>query len=465
MIINNTISEGIIGAHRPENQTRGAASITQERINNTILDGFIGSHRLASKPQKRKELRDGANYPEYNWDDVARDSQKLPEGTWFLWMILAGRGFGKTRTGAETVMKLVASGEYKNIAIIGKNLHEARSIMVEGHSGILSTSAANNGGVKFYSSKRQIVWDNGAIGTLIGADNYESMRGRQFDLVWVDEFAKFKDCQSVWEQILFTLRLSDNPRCVMTTTPKPLPIITELSKSSFTYLTNGSTFENSSNLSARFIDTMKVTYNGTKTGKQELYGEIVLNDDANLWKTKDIRYRSIERADMQRVVIGIDPAVTTNETSAETGIIVAGLGNDNKIYVLDDLSGKYKPAEWAKIVSKAYYDYDADRVVAEVNNGGDLVEGMIKNVSEFISYKSVRAIRGKVARAEPIALLYESSCVYHSKRFKDLEKQMCFMSHDGQSNKAEYNDRVDALVWTISEIRDKKNQRVSIGLL
>lgn len=393
----------------------------------------------------------------YNWNDIARQNQKIPDGNWFLWMILAGRGFGKTRTGAESIMQLVDSGEYKNIAVIGKTLGEARSIMVEGQSGLMSTSLAIDN-LAYYPSKRQIIWKNGARATVIGADNYESMRGYQFDLVWVDEFAKFKNPRDVWEQILFTLRLGDNPKCIMTTTPKPLKILSELSKSSFTYLTKGSTFENGANLAARFIETMKASYVNTRIGKQELFGEIISNDDNALWKRDSIQYKEIPRNYLKRTVIGVDPAVTSNEESDETGIIVAGMGYDGKIYIMDDLSGRYKPPEWAKIIAAAYQNYDACRVVAEVNNGGDLVEGMIRNVSKYISYSSVRAIKGKVSRAEPVALLYESSNVFHTRKLLGLEEQMYGMSYDSESAVRKHDDRVDALVWAVTELTGKSRQ-------
>jgi predicted phage terminase large subunit-like protein len=319
----------------------------------------------------------------------------------------------------------------------------------------------------YYPSKRQITWKNGARATIIGADNYESMRGHQFDLVWVDEFAKFKKPKDIWDQILFTLRLGQNPRCIMTTTPKPLQILVELSMNAFTYLTNGSTFENSENLPARFIDTMKATYVNTSIGKQELFGEIVMNNDNCLWKNEDIQYREVNKESLRRIVIGVDPAVTSNENSDETGIIVAGIGNDDKIYVLDDLSGKYKPNEWAKIIAKAYDDYDANKVVAEVNNGGDLVEGMLRNISKHIPYSSVRAIRGKVARAEPVALLYESSNAFHTKKFETLEKQMLSMSHDTEDEGGgdQHDDRVDALVWALTELTSRKTLSPSASLL
>ena len=400
------------------------------------------------------------------WDEIARDNQKIPEGDWNLWMILAGRGFGKTRTGAESVMKLVQTGEYKRIAIIGKNVKEVRDIMIEGQSGILSTSYASNTpetyddgefqtkrNCKYYPSKKQIVWENGARAYIVGADNYESLRGLQFDLVWVDEFAKFKDPEAVWDQIMFTLRLGENPRCIMTTTPKPLSILRNLSEHPKTYMTKGSTFENSINLSARFLDTMQATYVNTQIGDQELFGEILLTDQNTLWKKENIIYKEIDRGRIERVVIGVDPAVTNSDSSDETGIIVAGLGYDGNMYVLDDLSGKYTVQDWAKVVGRAYMDYEASCVVAETNNGGDLVREMLKTVYPYIPFKETKAIKGKVARAEPIAMLYESNMIFHSKRFKDLEDQMCSLSYKEKIKKSP--DRVDALVWAIGNIKER----------
>ncbi|MDR1488371.1 MAG: phage terminase large subunit [Holosporales bacterium] len=402
--------------------------------------------------------------PMYNWDEVARDSQKIPKGDWFLWLIRAGRGFGKTRTGAESVMKLVEEEGYRNIAIVGKTIDEARKIMVEGHSGIMSTSLAYEGKVRFYPSRNELVWENGAKARLYSGDRPESLRGPQFDLVWTDEFAKYKRGEELWEQILMTLRLGSNPRCIMTTTPRPLQILIELSANAFTHLTRGSTFENKDNLGARFIENMKNRFEGTNLGRQELLGEIVEDNDAMLWKAENIKYKDIKRSELKRIVIGVDPAVTNNENSDETGIIVAGVGKDDKIYVLEDLSGKYRPPQWAKIVAKACEDYQANRVVAEINNGGDLVEEMLRTVSPYIPYSSVRAVKGKTARAEPIALLYESGNVYHIQKFDKLEKQMKNMSHSDEDNNM-HDDRVDALVWSLSEIKNKKPSNVSIELI
>ncbi|MDR2598436.1 MAG: terminase family protein [Holosporales bacterium] len=415
------------------------------------------------------------NFPEIpSWDSLARDKQKLPNGDWWLWMILAGRGFGKTRTGAESIMALINSGQYKRIAIIGKTIKEAKDIMVEGQSGLLSTTIAqkmfqcseervdNPDIVKFryYSSKKQIVWENGAKAYIFGGDDYDSVRGYQFDLVWIDEFAKFANPDLLWEQVLFTLRLGNDPKCIMTTTPRAIQILKDLSEDNATHLTYGSTFENSPNLSARFISNMEAKYMTTKIGRQELFGELILEKENTIWKKENIVYRPIDRDLLSRVVIGIDPAVSCGENADETGIIVAGSGYDGKMYVLDDLSGKYKPPEWAKIVCRAYKDYDAGCVIAETNNGGDLVKEVLTTIYPNIPFKSVRAIRGKIARAEPISMLYESNRIFHVREFFELEKQMCNLSYDGKMR--ESPDRVDALVWSISDLKEREECFVSL---
>ena len=408
-----------------------------------------------------------------HWHDIARPEQRIPKDDKWIWMILAGRGFGKTRTGAESIMELVNSGKYKHIGIVGKTIQEARDIMVEGFSGLLSTTIARKMykneeekiedseilKFKFYKSRNMIVWENGARAYLIGGDNYEKLRGYQFDLVWIDEFAKYRYLDAVWQQILFTLRLGDDPKCIITTTPKPLKLLKKIAESEETHLTKGATFDNENNLSDRFLATMKTTYQNTRIGKQELEGEILMEKDNTVWKRENIVYRSIDRNSLSRVVIGVDPAVTSNENSDETGIIVAGIGYDEKMYILDDLSGKYKPAEWAKIVCRACHDYNAGRIVAETNNGGDLVREMLTTIYPHAPFKQTHAIKGKVSRAEPISLLYDANKVYHSKEFFELEEQMCDLSYDGKMDKSP--DRVDALVWALSELKEREAINVS----
>jgi phage terminase large subunit-like protein len=433
-----------------------------------------------------------------NWHEIARKEQRIPNTEWMLWLLLAGRGFGKTRTGAESVMELINSGKYKNIGIIGKSVREAKDIMVDGPSGLLATTIANmhyrnietnnfaskqkkhtkfsdsfaedphkiscralhiNGAsgsilkFRYYSSKNQIIWENGARAQILGADHYDKLRGYQFDLIWIDEFAKFKFPGELWMQVLFTLRMGQDPKCIITTTPRPLKILKELSEASYTYVAKGSTFENAKNLSQRFINTMITMYQNTKIGKQELDGEILMEKENTVWKKENIIYRGINRNCLARVVIGVDPAVSSGKNADETGIVVAGLGYDEKMYVLADLSGKYKPPDWAKVVCRAYHDYTAGRIVAETNNGGDLVGAVLETINPTLPFKQVHAIKGKIARAEPVALLYEANKVFHTMEFPELEEQMCELSYDDNGDRSP--DRVDALVWAISELKDR----------
>ncbi|MDR0695389.1 MAG: terminase family protein [Holosporales bacterium] len=402
-----------------------------------------------------------------NWHEIARKEQRLPEGNWMLWLLLAGRGFGKTKTGAETIMELVNSGKYKNIGIIGKSIREAKDIMIDGPSGLLSTTIAekhfsnvenrieDETTVKFryYPSKNQIIWANGAKAHVLGADHSDRLRGYQFDLIWIDEFAKFKNPDAIWQQILFTLRIGQAPRCIITTTPRPLKILKQLTEAKFTYLTKGSTLANAANLAPRFLETIVAMYQNTRVGKQELEGELLMEKENTVWKREHIVYRDVDRDRLTRVVIGVDPAVSSGANSDETGIIVAGLGYDGKIYILADLSGKYKPPDWAKVVCRAYHDYKAGRIVAETNNGGDLVKAILETVYPNLPFNQVHAIKGKIARAEPVALLYESNKVFHADEFFELEDQMCNLSYDDNGDRSP--DRVDALVWAISELKDR----------
>ena len=409
-----------------------------------------------------------------SWSEIARKEQIMPkDNDRWLWLILAGRGFGKTRTGSETVMDAANSGIYKHIGLIGKTLNETRDVMVEGTSGLLSTTIAQKltnsiehnttdpfiSNFKYYKSLNKIKWQNGAIAYLLSGDNYEKLRGYQFDFVWIDEFAKYKNPREFWKQILFTLRLGNNPKAIITTTPKPIKILKELSESNFTHLTRGSTFDNKDNLSPKFIETMIQIYKGTRLGKQELEGEITLEKENTLWKRHNIRYKWIDERNLSRVVIGIDPAVTSGENSDETGIIIAGTGYDELIYIIEDLSGKFKPPEWAKIACRAVYDFRASCIVAETNNGGDLVREMIRSIDPNIPFKATHAIKGKVARAEPISMLYESNRVFHIKEFTELENQMCDLSYD---EKLDYSpDRVDALVWAVSTLKERESYNIS----
>ena len=393
----------------------------------------------------------------FDWLKNARPEQRVPEGNdWRIWLIMAGRGFGKTRTGAETIRQWVDSGKCRHIAIVGKNFHEARSVMVEGKSGILSVYPPEEAPT-YYPSKKLIVWPNGAKATLFSGDVPDSFRGPEFDGAWVDEFAKFRKPQQVLDQLSLALRQGETPRMIITTTPKPMKVLNDLVKQaedpedSSVKLTTGNTHANKENLSDHFIKSLEKQFGGTLLANQEIDGELLDIRDHALWTKPQLdRKRFDDPPEFSRVVVGVDPAATNNAHSDETGIVVAGLGHDGKAYVLEDLSGKYNPSEWAQLAVEAYWEHGADRIVAETNKGGDMIEDLFRAHDENVSFKGLRATRSKGIRAEPVAALYEKGKVYHRERGLDgLEKQMLSYIPD---HTAKSPDRIDALVWTLTEL-------------
>ena len=400
----------------------------------------------------------------YRWDRVARPGQRIPEGNWHTWLILAGRGFGKTRTGAETIRQWVMQGDYRHVALIADTESDAREIMIEGESGLLAVHPHTECPL-FEPSKRRLTWGNGAVATLYSAENPEKLRGPQFDCAWIDELAKFRMPEKIWEQLHFSLRLGTAPKIIITTTPRSVPLLKKLlsQENKGVVITRGNTFENAGNLSADFIASVKEKYEGTHLGQQELYGEMLTVVEGALWTYECLdAHRIREIPKLKRIVIAVDPAVTHHEKSDETGIIVAGITESGLACVLEDLSGKYSPAGWARIAVDAYNRWQADRLVAEVNKGGDLVEKVIRSVDPHISYKGLHASRGKLTRAEPVAALYEQGKVFHvQKGLESLEVQLCsYSASAGQKSP----DRLDALVWALTELMFEKQARTQLHI-
>jgi phage terminase large subunit-like protein len=408
-------------------------------------------------PQDHPFLMEGAlpcdpeNLEKYAWHLHARENQKIPAGDWRIWLILAGRGFGKTRTGAETIRLWIETKQARRIALIGDTQEDVRDIMIEGESGLLAIYPPDDQPL-YEPSKRRLTWKNGTIATAYSAENYEQLRGPQFDHAWIDEFAKFREIEKVWQQIHFSLRLGPNPRMVITTTPRPLPLLQHLvaQEGQEIVITRGTTFENQANLSPLFMSTMQKSFAGTRLGAQELLGEIIDTHEGALWAPAVLdQYRVSEVPELKRIVIGIDPAVTHHSESDETGIIVVGLGGNQHAYVLEDLSGRYAATTWGRIACEAYQRWKADRIVAEVNKGGDLVESLLRSIDPQISYQGVHASRGKYTRAEPIAAFYEQGKIHHARQgLKQLEDQMCKFLPGMTSSP----DRVDALVWALTAL-------------
>jgi phage terminase large subunit-like protein len=361
---------------------------------------------------------------------------------------MAGRGFGKTRTGSEWVRQQIKTTPMVNL--IGATIDDAREIMIEGESGILNI-CTNDERPKFVG--RKLRWPNGAKSLIFTADEPDRLRGKQHMKLWADELAAWRYSDS-WDQAQFGLRLGKKPQAIITTTPKPLPMLRDIIKDPATVLTRGTTYDNRANLAPAFYDKIISKYEGTRLGRQELMAEILDDLPGALWSRKVIDETRISTMPaMLRIVIAIDPAVSTSEGSDETGIIAAGKGMDGRWYVLADLSGQYSPDSWARVAVKLYHDLKADRIVAEINNGGDMVENTLRNVDINIPYTGVHATKGKAVRAEPVAALYEQKKVSHVGSFPILEDQMCIFTTDYDRKRMKYSpDRMDALVWALTDL-------------
>ena len=389
------------------------------------------------------------------WASLARPKQLRPNKPHNLWLILAGRGWGKTRTGAQDLAAYALSNPNVTCAVVAPTHGDLRRVCFNGISGLMSIIPkecfAQSRDFKGYSSSfSEIRLFNGSKIIGYAAIDPDRLRGSQFHRAWCDELAAWRYPEA-FDQLMFGLRLGKNPQAIITTTPKPTPIIRKLIEREDCYVTRGNTFENSDNLADSALDMLKDRYEGTQLGRQELYAEIIDNVDGALWSLGMIdkcRMSMNAEINLSQIVVAIDPAVTSNKNSDETGIVVVGKNDNNQYFVLDDLSGKMTTESWGKKAVQAFYSWEADRIVAEVNNGGDLVESLLRGIDRNIPYRSVRASRGKIMRAEPISALYERNLVYHVGNFSQLESQM--LSFDGTVKPSP--DRLDALVWGLTEL-------------
>ncbi len=384
---------------------------------------------------------------QWHWKFWARPNQLPPDWDWFVWLIIAGRGFGKTRSGAEAVIDRQAQGLAGRIALVGETDDDVRKVMVEGEAGILACAPPWNK-PRWNPSTRTIYWQNGAIATTYSAEKPGRLRGPAHDLAWCDELAKWQRMLETWDNLLFGLRQSEDPRVVVTTTPKPVALLKELLKDKQNAITRGTTYENEANLPSKFFTKIISRYEGTRIGRQELLAEMLDDVQGALWQRARIDADRVrETPDLSRIVVAIDPAVSRNRTSSETGIVGGGLGVDGHGYMLGDESGRFTPDGWARLAIGLLDTLDGDRIVAEVNNGGDLVESTIRTVDSDVSYKSVHASRGKITRAEPVAALSEQHKIHHLGTFGILEDQLC--SYTGEEASP---DRLDAYVWCFTEL-------------
>jgi phage terminase large subunit-like protein len=409
-----------------------------------------------------KELTDEeAILLQHHWMAWARAEQLPPsDPDWVTWLILAGRGFGKTRAGAEWVRMLVESGNYGRIALVAEDAGDARDVIVEGESGILAT-AAPWFRPKYEPSKKRLTWPNGAMATLYSADDPEALRGPQFDAAWLDELCKWRYAREAWDMLQFGLRLGVRPLQCVTTTPRPIPLLKDLMKDEATRITRGSTYDNQANLADQFYKQVQRKYEGTRLGRQEIFAEILDDNPNALWTYAQIeqhRVRVFDWRSCAKIVVAIDPPASSNENSDECGIIVVGKTEDDHYWVLADgsVQGK-KPYVWATKAISLYHTFQASTAVAEINQGGDLVVSILNEVDKTVPVHAVRATRGKWLRAEPVAGLYEQGRVHHVGLLATLEDQMIDFNPTGEAN-GRSPDRLDALVWGITYLM--KNEDV-----
>lgn len=404
-------------------------------------------------PQTRAALN-------WQWRDWwARPAQLAPDGTWATWVILAGRGFGKTRSGAEWIRERWRAGASR-IALVAETSADARDVLVEGNSGILAVSPREERPT-YEPSKRRLTWPNGATATLYNGTEPDQLRGPEHDTAWIDELAKYQYPKETWDMLQFGLRLGSEPKACITTTPRPIKVLKDIMANAATVVTRGSTFDNAANLPTAFIANIRDLYEGTRLGRQELFAEILDDVPGALWSRDSIKIGNVPA--LARCVIGVDPSGTTGEDEADSvGIVVAGKGVDGRFYVAQDGTCNLSPAGWGKRVTDYYTDHMADVIVAERNFGGAMVEAVIKTADPRANVKPVTASRGKSVRAEPIAALYEQGRVTHAPGLDALEDQMLLMTRNGFEGDGS-PDRVDALVWALTELsEDRPQPRISL---
>ena len=399
----------------------------------------------------------------YLFEFWALPHQLPPEGEWRTWVILGGRGAGKTRAGAEWVRAEVEGsrpldiGRSRRVALVGETIEQVREVMVFGESGILACSPPDRR-PKWEATRKRLVWPNGAVAQVFSAHEPESLRGPQFDAAWVDELAKWKRAEEAWDMLQFGLRLGPAPRQCVTTTPRNVPVLKTILANPSTVRTHAPTEANRAYLAASFLDEVRSRYAGSRLGRQELDGVLLEDAEGALWTSAGLEAMRLDKAPpLDRIVVAIDPPVTGTNASDECGIVVVGARlqgtpQDWRAVVLEDASVvAASPTTWAEAAIAAMERHGAERLVAEVNQGGDMVESVIRQIDPLVPFRAVRAAKGKVARAEPVAALYEQGRVAHLRGLGALEDQMCRMTAQGYQGKGS-PDRVDALVWALHEL-------------
>jgi phage terminase large subunit-like protein len=393
----------------------------------------------------------------------AMEHQLPPEGAWRSWVILGGRGAGKTRAGSEWIRAQVEGalpldpGKAKRVALIAETYDQARDVMVFGDSGIMACSPPYRRPL-WKATQRKLVWDNGAEAQVFSAHDPEGLRGPQFDAAWADELAKWKKAEEAWDMLQFALRLGDHPQVCVTTTPRNVEVLKTLLQAPTTVQTHAATEANRANLAASFLEEVRRRYADTRLGRQELDGILVAEVDGAMWTNGMLkRLRTSHVPEFDRVVVALDPSVSESRSADACGIVVVGavlkgpLQEWKSVVLADYTIQGAGPADWARRAIEAMRDFNADRLVAEVNQGGQLVEEVLRQVDPMVPFRAVHASRGKSARAEPVAALYEQGRVRHVAGLGALEEQMCLMTPRGYEGQGS-PDRVDALVWALHDL-------------
>lgn len=389
------------------------------------------------------------------WEFWARRSQLAPEGEeWRTWLLMAGRGFGKTRAGAEWVRGLAEGDGRLRIALVAATMAEGRSVMIEGRSGLLEIAPADLR-PEYEPSLRRLTWATGAQAFLYSAAEPEALRGPEHHFAWADEIAKWPHGIEAWDNLAMGLRLGDRPRIVATTTPRPVPLVRRLVGSAGVVIGGGATDQNVAHLPTAFLQAMRENYGNSRIGRQELGGELIEEIEGALWSRALIeRCRARHMPGRRRVVIGVDPPAGASAGSDACGIVAVALGEDGAAYVIEDASVQgLSPEGWARIVAGAAERNGADRVIAEANNGGAMVQSVLRAAQAALPIRLVHAAHGKVARAEPVAALYEAGRAFHVGAFPALEDEMAGLQVGGDyAGPGRSPDRADALVWAMTEL-------------
>lgn len=388
----------------------------------------------------------------------ARPDQLPPIGPWSTWLVMGGRGAGKTRTGAEWVRGMAlgeppyAAKPTARIALVGETQGEVREVMIEGVSGLLAVHRRSERPT-WLPSRRRIEWANGAIAQAFSAEDPQGLRGPQFAAAWADELAKWRNAEETWDMLQFGLRLGEDPRQVVTTTPRPIPLMKRLLNDTRTAVSRAATRANIANLAPGFLDAIVGRYADTRLGRQELDGELIEDRVDALWRRDALEKARVTHApELTRIVVAIDPPASSKRGADACGLVVAGLGSDGQAYVLEDATlNEVQPLRWARAAISLYHRFEADCLIAEVNQGGEMVTSVLAEVDANVPVKPVRATRGKWLRAEPVAALYEQGLVHHVGALPQLEDELCDFGLDGLSS-GRSPDRLDALVWALTAL-------------